>query len=222
MAERERPMPEVNPLMFFGSWCGPGWSAGRRSDKPLTKEDREVGGKYMPGPNGGSRQSPVDLTCKAHDERYDAAYLTEDRLRRARMIQAADLVLLSDIQRLHASVAAGRLELSKDEIYFSNKMFVVFSGKLITNGRTIATLRTERSVGVEAINALRVAYPPSMIVLGLPSLPKRDGAPRRAPPAHHPKPTIIRIDSDLALATALSNLGRPEPVNYLKPRQLDY
>lgn len=221
MSERQRPMPEVNPIMFFGSWCGPGWSAGRKSEQPLTREDRRVGGKLMAAPSGNIRPSPVDLTCKSHDERYDAAYLTEDPLKRAQMIMSADLALLDAVTKLHASIILGRIELSLYEIFFSNNMKIAFKAKLITNAQTIASLRTERAIGPRATNMIRSVMPTTMIVLGLPPIPKKDGVPRRAVPAHRSQPTVIRIDSDLALATALSNVGRQEPVDYLSPKQPD-
>ena len=185
----------------------------------MTPADQTVGGTRMSGPSG--KQSPVDLVCKAHDKRYDAAYLTKDPLRRAMLIQAADLILLRDVVGFYKDIATGKNNIDMNELFFSHRMTIAFGFKLMYNGEAIANVNADRQLGRQRADLIRRSKPMTMIVLGLPRFANASTAPRRVPPAHRPKPTIIRIQGDVGLATALGNIRRQDPVSYSGPRADD-
>lgn len=222
MPSRERWMPDVEPLVYFGYWCGSGWSAGHRSDAPLTESDMRVPGWPTKGSTGRSRASPVDQACKLHDTRYNQADLAKDPLKRAQIILAADRELLAIVSDLHKRNEGGKLDLNMGEVLFADNMQIAFRGKLILDGRQVAILRTERLIGPTTMNAIRTAAPASMIVLGLPTLSTPAGVPSRRKPAHAPRKAIVRFDSDATLASALASNHRGSSIDDMtKPRSDD-
>lgn len=209
MPSREQATTGGDPLVFFGKWCGPGWSAGHKSTEPLSAKDYSVPEAPLMGSNGRNRASPVDQACKVHDTRYDAADRTEDTLKRAQIILAADLELLAKVSQLHKLSQSGKLDLNAGEILFADNMQIAFNAKLIHDDRQVAILRLERAIGPIAMNALRsVSGPASIMVLGFPTLPKGAATSPKSKPAHAPKRAIVRFDSDATLASALASNHR--------------
>ena len=201
MSAHEKQPNGGHPMVFFGDWCGPGWSAGRKSAEPLTPADLGRPARSMLGRKRISRPSPVDAACKLHDIRYEAADRARDPVRRAEMIMAADRELLSRVKELHRLSQSGDLDLNLLELRFADNMQIAFRAKLLHNGRQIAVLRNQRALGPVGTRVARAALGPvSVVVLGMPS-----GKSAASKPAHQPPPTIVILDRDEMWMRALAD-----------------
>lgn len=98
----------------FGKWCGPGYSAGKRT-KIMGKHDAEVSPVVYPSTRS---VSPIDRLCKEHDLEYERAKGRPDE---AAIKLAADIVLLNALRQLDENA------LTRGEILYRFAMEYVFN-----------------------------------------------------------------------------------------------
>lgn len=147
--EKQGP-PDRSPMVYFGYWCGPGWSAGREGGKPLDASDTRVGPAVIVGMKARGRPSPIDKACMVHDGEYDAIARMNDPVRVALATVEADRRLYNTISRLLNQHAAGRNDLNMGEVLYGKNVQIAFGNKLIVD--RVMVVEALRAKAVSAVN----------------------------------------------------------------------